>query len=276
MSESQRLSRRIAIATSKEWIHLAESDRILADALRQRGHEVFAHVWSSGIPANADAVVIRSCWDYHLHLDQFLAWTEAVPVPVINSPATVRWNARKTYLLDLAAAGIPVVPTRHIVDGELNASVFEELAARRLVIKPVVGASSFGTRVVEVQEPQRVKEVLVQPYVEEIVSGEWSLVVFDGVFSHSVLKRPRDGDFRVQAELGGRIAETSAPPELRALAERVVQLVQPSPAHARVDVVVTADGPLLMELELIEPELFLNLVPDSAPLFCAAIERRLA
>ncbi len=194
---------------------------------------------------------------------------------MINSPATVRWNARKTYLFDLAAAGVPVVPTRHIVDGNLNAGVFEEFSARRLVVKPAVGASSYGTRVVDTQESQPVKDVLVQPYVEEIASGEWSLVVFDGLFAHSVLKRPREGDFRVQAELGGRIAQAPAPPDLRSLAERVVKFVQPTPAYARVDVVVTANGPLLMELELIEPELFLNLVPDSASLFCDAIERRL-
>lgn len=275
MSESRRLARRIAIATSDKWIHLPESDRILADALRERGHEVFAHVWSSGIPRNADAVVIRSCWDYHLDPDHFLAWTEAIPVPVINAPATVRWNARKTYLLDLAAAGIPVVPTRHIVDGDLDATVFEELSSRRLVVKPVVGASAYRTRVVDIQERQHVRDVLVQPYVGEIASGEWSLVVFDGVFAHSVLKRPRHGDFRVQAELGGMIARAAAPAELPALAERVVKLVQPSPAYARVDVVVTAGGPLLMELELIEPELFLNLVPESAGPFCAAIEQRL-
>jgi len=265
---------RIAIATSQKWINLAESDRILAGALRRRGHDVSTLVWNAA-PVACDAVVIRSCWDYHLHVDQFLTWAEAFTVPVINEPSILRWNARKTYLFDLSAAGIPVVPSRHIVNGTLTPRLFDELEADRLVVKPVIGASAYGTRIVTVQEEQAVKDVLVQPFVDEIVSGEWSLIVIDGVFAHAVLKRPRQGDFRVQAELGGLITPAQAPIELRKLAERVVATVKPRPVYARVDVVATADGPLLMELELIEPELFLTHAPDSASLFCDAIERRL-
>jgi glutathione synthase/RimK-type ligase-like ATP-grasp enzyme len=273
MSESPRLSR-IAIATSQKWITLAESDRILAEALRHRGHDVSTLVWSSG-SVECDAVVIRSCWDYHLHVDQFLSWSDALDVPVINPPSILRWNSKKTYLLDLAAAGIPVVPTRHIVDGVVTSRLFDELDSERLVVKPVIGASAYGTRIVSAVEGQPVKDVLVQPFVDEIESGEWSLVVIDGVFAHAVLKHPRPGDFRVQADWGGSVTLARAPVELRELAEQVVATVQPTPAYARVDVVATANGPLLMELELIEPELFLTHAPDSVSLFCDAIERKL-
>jgi glutathione synthase/RimK-type ligase-like ATP-grasp enzyme len=267
----RRLSSRIAIATSRKWIDLPESDRILADALRRRGHRVSPLVWSSSA-ADFDAVVIRSCWDYHLRVDEFLTWVDGLTIPVINPPSIVRWNARKTYLFDLAARGIAVVPSRHIVDGALTPDLFD---ADRLVVKPVVGASSWGTRVINRADGERVKDVLVQPYVVEIASGEWSLIVIDGLFTHSVLKRPTEGDFRVQAELGGRITLAHAPDHLRAHAERVVATVHPTPAYARVDVVETADGPLLMELELIEPELFYTHAPDSVSFLCDAIERRL-
>lgn len=231
-------------------------------------------VWNAA-PVACDAVVIRSCWDYHLHVDQFLTWAEAFTVPVINEPSILRWNARKTYLFDLSAAGIPVVPSRHIINGTLTPRLFDELEADRLVVKPVIGASAYGTRIVSVQEEQPVKDVLVQPFVDEIESGEWSLVVIDGVFAHAVLKHPRPGDFRVQPDWGGSVTPALAPVELRNLAEQVVARVRPTPAYARVDVVATADGPLLMELELIEPELFLTHAPDTASLFCDAIERRL-
>ena len=255
---------RIALATSQKWIELPESDRILADALRRRGHEVSALLW--GAATDADAVVIRSCWDYHLQVDRFLSWVDSLTMPVINAPSILRWNARKTYLFDLERSGIKVVPTRHVVDEVVTPQ-------GKVVVKPVTGASAYETRIIT--DSVLVKDSLVQPFVEEIISGEWSLIVFDGVFAHAVLKHPREGDFRVQTDWGGRATLTEAPVALRELAARIVATITPVPAYARVDMVVTSRGPLLMELELIEPELFLNLAPESASSFCDAIERRL-
>ena len=118
----------------------------------------------------------------------------------------------------------------------------------------------------------RTTELLVQPFLPEVVgSGEWSAIFLGGAFSHSVLKRPAPGDFRVQEELGGRSEPGTAPTSIRALGEAALARVPGLVAYARVDAVVTPSGPLLMELELIEPALYLASSPDAGRRFAEAI-----
>ena len=248
---------------------------MVAEALRRRGHHVTPAVWSEPHSVMAaDAVVIRSCWDYHLRVDDFLGWIDALGVPLMNDAALIRWNVRKTYLLDLAES-VPVVPTRHVAGGVVGDEVFASLAADRLVVKPVVGASAHSTRVITRGDKAPLFDSLVQPFLDEIKSGEWSVILFDGSFSHAILKRPADGDFRVQRELGGTAVLADAPPAVLQLSRAVMETLPAVPVFARVDIIVSARGPMLMELELIEPELFTTLAPASIPLFCDAIERRL-
>ena len=248
---------------------------MVAEGLRRRGHEVVPAVWNEpGSVDNAEAVVIRSCWDYHLHVDDFLSWVDSIRVPLMNAPALVRWNARKTYLLELAER-LEVVPTRFVADGVVDDELFATLAAELLVVKPVVGASAYGTRVITRTDRASLTNVLVQPYMEEIRSGEWSIILFDGIVSHTILKQPSTDDFRVQRELGGSAVPAEAPAAVLDLAHRVIATLPVMPAYARVDAIVTESGPKLMELELIEPELFVTLAPASVDFFCDAIERRL-
>jgi glutathione synthase/RimK-type ligase-like ATP-grasp enzyme len=261
---------KIALATSASWPDLGPSDALALRALRARGHDAIAAVWNTPQDwSTFDAVVIRSTWDYHLRLPEFRAWIDALPVPLFNPPRQVFWNSNKRYLLELAGQGFPVVPSRFIP--AIDDTLFAALGSDRLVVKPAVSASAFQTRIVQRGDA----ELIVQPFIDAIAGGEWSIIFLDGALSHEVLKRPAAGDFRVQQELGGSAVRADAPAEVRALAERLVDSLPERPLYARVDIVMTPSGPLLMELELIEPELFFDLAPQSLDTFCDALERRL-
>lgn len=239
-----------------------------------------------------DAVVLRSCWNYHLELPRFLAWIsnlEALAVPVLNSPDLVRWNANKGYLRQLEAQGLEVVPTHWIEPGQGVdlAGTLDETGWPRTVIKPTVGASSHQTHVVEPKTAIAVASrlpqngdhggFLVQPFLDEIVEeGEWSLMFFGGRFSHAVVKRPRSGDFRVQSEFDGTAERREPDRDLVRQAQDVLECLSETPLYARVDGVDRSGSFVLMELELIEPQLFFGLADGAASRFAYRLREALA
>ena len=175
-----------------------------------------------------DAVVLRSNWDYHLDPDGFRAWLARVEgdgARVFNPPDLVRWNVSKRYLQALGSAGVPTVPTVPL-EADAPDALGQIMASRGwpvVVIKPEIGASAHGTRLVTratlgeavaaLRSGGLRSPVIVQPFVEEIrTRGEWSLVFIAGAFTHAVLKRPGAGEFRVQAQHGG-FAQAAAPPD---------------------------------------------------------------
>jgi hypothetical protein len=236
-----------------------------------------------------DRVVIRSCWDYHLRLPQFLAWldrVEADKVPLWNPAPLVRFNAHKSYLKELKAAGLPVVPTAWLERGstlELG-RLLQDRGWSKAVVKPAVSASAFRTWRVSAHEAasgdvhrafrELVAEtdVLVQPFLREIEQeGEWSFVFLGGEFSHAVLKRPAPGDFRVQAEYGGCVLTQMPPSSAISEARAVADHLRGPWAYARIDAVLAEGGLTLMEVELIEPYLFLSSHPMAAVRLADAI-----
>ena len=245
-----------------------------------------------------DLVVLRSCWNYHRRLSDFRAWVdgfEASGVRLWNPPAVVRWNLDKRYLRDLADADVPIIPTvwLDVGTGVQLADILAVQGWERAVVKPRVSASAHGIWQVDrtqAHERQRDFEqllattgVLVQPLMPQIAQGEWSLVFFDGAFSHAALKMPGEGDIFVQQRLGGSSSLREAP---SSLIEQVAAIVRAAgerllPAghtllYARVDGLDVGGQLLLMELELIEPGLFLNLAAPTAPArFAEAIAARL-
>jgi hypothetical protein len=269
--------KRIALATCAKLPTLNDDDRRLIPALGELGLEAVPAVWDSPDVCwdefRGGAVLVRSCWDYHHRLEEFLAWVallERAAAPVWNIPAVLRWNSHKSYLRDLAARGIPVVPTRWLERGasiELRRLLGDE-GWRDAVVKPAVSASAFGTWRTSVetagadQAPLdallRAGDVMVQPFMSEVGNpGEWSILFFGGRFSHAVLKRPAAGDYRVQWEFGGTAAAAAPPPKLLADAEAVMAAAPGDSLYARVDGVERDGRLILMELELIEPHLFL-------------------
>lgn len=279
----------IAFVTWSGLPELAQDDRLAARQLRERGFDVVAVAWDD---ASVDwaafaCVVLRSCWDYHLRPDAFDAWLDRLAregVALWNPPELVRWNAHKRYLVELAGAGLHIVPTSVVPRGEteLLAEVVARLDGGAGVVKPAVAASSYGARLISASDARtpaladlcQAHDLLVQPFIDAIgEAGEWSLVFVGGEFSHAIRKKPAPGDFRVQTELGGS-AEAMTPP--RTMIESAWKTLSALPhpwLYARVDGVPTGDGLLIMELELIEPSLFLDLVPDAADRFADAIQQ---
>lgn len=239
------------------------------------------------------AVVVRSTWDYHRKIASFRRWIarlEESGVPLLNPGAALRWNLDKRYLLELERRGVGIVPTEWIPAGATRSltAIAAERRWSRVVVKPVVSASAHGAWRVDLpcgdldsdrfREEAAERDLLVQPFLEEVCrDGEWSLVYFDGRFSHAVIKRPAAGDYRVQYEFGGRWAAAHPDRSIVAAADAALAATPFDPSdllYARVDGVVDQGGFRLMELELVEPALFLDSVPDGCRRFAAAIARR--
>jgi hypothetical protein len=230
-----------------------------------------------------EAVVIRSTWDYFTRADEFLATLERIDrsgARLANPLETVRWNLRKTYLRDLEDRGLPVVPTlwQTGLDESRIRRLFDELGTDEIVLKPVVSASAHDTfrlhRDSDLSSLPTLfagREVMAQPFLATIVEeGEYSLFYFDGELSHTVLKSPKDKDFRVQEEHGGTIRPADPPAPLPDLGRRVLDALPVQPMYARVDLVRHGPGFVLMELELVEPSLYFQIVPGTAERFARA------
>jgi glutathione synthase/RimK-type ligase-like ATP-grasp enzyme len=224
-------------------------------------------------------VVCRTPWDYVERADEFLGWTRTVAATtrLLNPAGLIAWNLHKRYLPELAERGVPIAPTELLGPGASAAARAAALAVPGdVVLKPAVSGGARGTIRVAAGSAEarehltallREGDALVQPYLPEIEDGEVSLVLFAGELSHAVRKAPAAGDFRVQEEHGGTVLLHDPTPAERAVARMVLDAVPWPTTYARIDLVVTQDGPLLMEAELIEPELFLRAAPEAAGRF---------
>ncbi len=285
---------RIALATYSKLPTLNDDDRLLIPALAALGVTAVPAVWDSGQACwdEFQGVLIRSSWDYHLRPLEFLDWIarlERGGVRVWNPGALLRWNHHKRYLQDLAARGVATVPTRWLARGEPAdlRGLLADVGWREAVIKPAVSASAFGTwrssTETASRDQSRLEElltagdVMVQPLLSEVSdAGEWSIVFLGGRFSHAVLKRPAAGDYRVQWEFGGSAVSAAPARRLIADAGRVLAAVPGDALYARVDGVEREGRLVLMELELIEPHLFLGWDDGAAGRLAEALRAALA
>ncbi|MEO8840868.1 MAG: hypothetical protein ABI591_13025 [Kofleriaceae bacterium] len=251
----------------------------LAAALDRAGidHELVAWDdpqadWDAAIPT-----IVRSTWNYALDVERFLAWVARIAAAAVwNPPAIIRGNVYKRYLLELAARGVPVIPTTLVERGGTI-----EVPRERIVIKPEVGAGSLNARRFAAGDAAAIAHcaaitargaALVQPYIASVEDyGERSLIWIDGELSHAIRKSPRlSGD--AESVTGPMpIADDERAIALAALAPIADQLL-----YARCDLVRGADGlPMIMELELVEPSLFFAKHPPAAERFVAGLVRRL-
>lgn len=287
-------NRTVAFATCLRDPELEDDDLHAARAIEIEGGRVVAAPWNGPFApfAAADLVVVRSTWDYWDHVDAFAAWLDRLgTLPrVANDPALMRWNLDKRYLLELAARGAPLAPTR-LVDptAESLAAAMDAGGLAEAVVKPVVGAGASGLSRVRREDRAGLDAAaaalggagLLQALIPEIATaGETSLVYFDGAFSHAVVKRPKAGDIRIQEQHGGRTEAVVAPASAIAAGARILSLLPNAATYARVDVVLRETAPgvdpalWLMEVEVLEPSLYLDHAPPaSARAFAAALRR---
>jgi len=241
-------------------------------------------IWTQvGDVSGYDLVLPLVAWGYHLDYERWLALLERAEGegwPMINPPALLRWNGDKAYLTELADRGVSTVPTLAV---ESCSDADLEEARRRfesewLVIKPPISASASGTHRLgpknDLPSDSRRRPMIIQPLIEEIAkTGEFSLMLFGGEYSHAVVKRPKTGDFRVQEAHGGVTLPCKVPPAgAIKLAQAALAAAPADAAYARVDIVPDDEGVLrIMELELIEPSLFLDHASDGGAAFTRSI-----
>ena len=238
-----------------------------------------------------DAVVLRSPWDYTRRLPEFLAWCDRVSpaTTLLNPVEVVRWNTDKHYLGELARKGLPVIESHYLEPGDDPAGLPD---LEEFVVKPCVGAGSRGARRFVRSERDAAiahaaslletgQSVLIQPYLAAVDSaGETGLLFFDGRFSHAIRKGPllRRGEDATRALFAPEhIAARVPSDEERDVAKRILAAMPfPRLAYARVDLLPSANGPMLLELELTEPSLFFATAPGAAARFARVLAQRIA
>jgi len=287
----------VLLATCRELADLDGEGRAVLAALDDLGVEARPAVWDDeGVDwAAAGLVVVRSTWDYVPRRADFLAWGERVAAvtTLANPPALLRWSTDKAYLQDLRAAGLPVVPSAHLAPGDGEDHPF---ADREHVVKPAVSAGSKETLRLGPGEAERSRAhvravhasgraALVQPYVEGVdVHGETAVVLVEGEVLHAVRKGPllRPSGDPVEGLFAREEITAREPSEAELdVARRTLDVVRArtggaAPLYARVDLLPSSDGPLLLELEMAEPSLFLDVAPGAPEAFAAAVAARLA
>jgi glutathione synthase/RimK-type ligase-like ATP-grasp enzyme len=250
--------------------------------LEAAGLTVVQQIWTEATP-EGDLILPLLAWGYHFEPERWYATVDALVAGgarLMNPPSVLRWNADKSYLQRLGAAGAPTVPS--IAVEALSEAVLAEaraaFAAERIVVKPRI--SGAGHRTVRLEPGQPLGEdapegpALIQPYLPAVESeGELSLFYFAGRFSHGVAKVAKAGDFRVQVQFGGESSAAEPEPAARQAAEAVLAEVSETLLYARVDLIRGPGGRwLLMELEAIEPDLFLQFAPDGGAAFAQAVK----
>ena len=259
--------------------------------LEAMGWQFDAVSWRSSVEwREFDAVYIGAAWDYPQDPERFLQVLDTIVSAgtiLVNDISLVRWTLAKTYLRDLEQRGVPIVPSLWFdtFDGGALEEAFDRFGDDRIIIKPVISTNALDTHLLtrvaatemgaELAQTFANRPYVVQQFVRRIQeTGEYSLFFFSGEYSHAVRKVPAESDFRVQEQFGSTIVDCNPEEDLLTAGKTVIKLVEPQPVYARIDIVRGNDGlPLLMELELIEPSMYLRSSPAAPAQFASAFER---
>ena len=285
--------RRVAFLTLSDPTGWVIDDELAVLPLARRGITVDTIPWNrAGVDwGRYELVVIRSTWDYQHHADDFLRTLERIEqVTRLENPSEIaRWNLRKTYLRDIASRGIETVPTfwrDGLKPGEL-VPLFDELRSDEAVIKPVLSGTAQGAwrldskrvheHADEIEAYYAGRPLMLQPFERGIVEeGEFSMMYFNGAHSHTILKVPKRGDFRVQEEYGSSISHIEPEAALLTAGDAAMAAVGRKLLYARVDLVRSGGAFRLMELELVEPAFYLRTEPGARERFADAVAALLA
>jgi len=278
----------LAFVTAARMSVSDQETHLLMEEVQRRGAACQLLAWDADIDwSRFSVVMLRSPWDYHERIKEFRAWAQQTSqvTQLLNPWPVLDWNSHKSYLLDLQQSGVPVMPTQLLPQGTSPAP--GELGEGQFIAKPAIGIGASGIARGLPSAPDwqahlhrllQENDVLIQPYNSSIEErGETSLILIGevenpmvsgsasgrGHYSHAVRKLPASGDYRVQKQHGGTVVGHEPSAAERAVAEQALSCVQHPVAYARVDLVHWQGQPVVMELELIEPELFLGRAPQA-------------
>lgn len=279
---------KIALITSLEDPDLCDDDLLVLPELRKLGIDAEAFVWDERTDfKNFDALIFRSCWNYHRKFPAFLSWLkllESSVVKVFNPVPVSRWNLHKKYLLELKGKGIPVPELVFVNQGSIPgdlSTLLQKLGTDKVVVKPAISLSGHETFLRDVQDLEQIKkdlaiilrdrDAILQAYVKEVKDfGEISLVYLNGKYSYALRKIPAENEFRVHQEYGGKQIPFSPPANVLQEIEKLIAL-QPELLFSRVDIALVGKSYQLIEWEIIDPMLYLRNYPGAAKNFAAAI-----
>lgn len=284
---------RIGFITSQLDPGLNSDDLLSVPFLADAGIEVLPIIWeTSGLDElmSCSGFIFRSVWNYHRQYQKFLSWCEKLEtlnVPIFNSPEIMKWNIRKDYLLELAQKGVLVPQTRilHGIDGIEHAMA--SFDCEQLVVKPTISLNGHDTYLFSATDLEGIRKackdiltertVILQEYLREITTGgELSFIFFNGEFSHVLRKIPAKGEFRIHVEYGGNRIAFSPTADQVAQARGILKASELDTLYARVDVVEKDKKLYLIELELLDPMLYLGYSEGAPERFAEAISKRLS
>jgi len=286
--------KRYVAPSNPDWYvqNVLTEDQMVRDALEARGLTTHRVSWDD--PdfdwSSTRFILFRTTWDYFDRYPEFDSWLHSVSkkTTLLNPAETIRWNIDKHYLLDLQAKGIHIPPTRFIETGATKSLIeyFKESGWDRAILKPAISGAARHTYLLDSENVSQYNAVfaeliekegmLLQEFQTSVPEhGEVSLMVFGSTYSHSVLKKAKKGDFRVQDDFGGTLHDYTPSSEEIDFAIAAVKAVSPLPLYARVDVMWDNEGVIcLSELELIEPELWFRRDTDAAYLLAEEVFKR--
>jgi len=260
-------------------------DHLVKTKLEEMGHQVTSVIWDQESNwKQYDSVIVRTTWDYQQKAELFFATllTISNQTKLFNPLPLMQWNGTKLYLQELAKKGIPTIPTiwAENIDQLNFEQVCQQLKCTKFIIKPTIGAGSSGLHLIEktsdlhftdpMLESSRIK--MVQPFLPEIQKqGEFSLIFFNQTLSHAINKLPKQGDFRSQEEFGSRITSITPSKEVLEIAQNAINSLPYSPLYARVDLVFYENEYQVIELELIEPNLYFSTHQSAVDNFIKAL-----
>ena len=262
--------------------NVLREDELVINALEGKDLSVIKKDWND--PNfnwnNTRSVLFRSTWDYFDNFEQFKKWFDKTrnTCLMINSSETIEWNLDKHYLLDLQKHQIPI-PKSEFIKRESSVDLsllMQEKNWNEIVVKPTISGAAKNTYRLKKEDINQFdstwkkltyqEDFIVQEFQNNVIKkGEVAMMVIGGKYTHAVLKKAKEGDFRVQDDFGGSIAKYSPSEKMVKLAEQCTRIISPIPSYARVDIIWDNSGDLAVsELELIEPELWFRLNPNAA------------
>lgn len=279
-----------AILTCDKLAELLEYDRELCALLGTHGIDAEPVLWDEeGIDwKKYDFLLMRTAWGYYHQYGKFIEFLKTIKklnIRIFNSADIMINNAHKFYLKDLKAAGVNIVPT-HFIKRRTLMSINKIVKIgkwQKYIIKPAVSAGSFNAHLFDADDPEGDKafetmikdnDVLIQKFLPEIADGEYSTVYFAGDFRYTVRKTPPPGEYRVQKDFGGIYERVTPPHAVISECEKIVEILDAAYLYARIDGVISRGRFWIMEVEMIEPDLYMDIVPEAIPQFAKLIASR--